>query len=355
MAPTTTARPETAVVILNWNGARLLPECLSALASQTYRDFDLWLVDNGSIDGSAALLDDLERDLEPPWLSTALPRPAKLIRNRDNVGFAAGNNQAVRLSPSKYIVTLNNDAIAEPQWLEELVASADSHPPRVGMVASTMLFANLPGTIASAGISIHRDGLALDRGLGLPSERLGREEAVFGPSAGAALYRRSLLRDVGLFDERFFSYLEDADLAWRARWRGWQAVHNPRARVLHVYSATGGQDSTFKRRHLARNRIWTLYKNMPEALLRRFAPVIGRYEALALLRGVVARDKPSIRGRLEALSRLDEFTLDRRKITTSIRLHPDEMAQLLAPALTPRRALKYRKRLNNILGMDNRP
>jgi GT2 family glycosyltransferase len=215
-----------------------------------------------------------------------------------------------------------------------------------------MLFANRPDVVASAGISVHRDGVALDRGVGLPSAMLEEkgEVAVFGPSAGAALYKSVLLSDVGLFDERFFSYLEDADLAWRARWRGWQAVHNPRARVTHVYSATGGQESPFKRRHIARNRVWTLYKNMPEVMLRGNAWAIGRYEALVLLRGLVAGDRPSVRGRMEGLFKLREFTEDRRKITTSARLHPDEMTCLLAPALSPRRALKYRKRVNYLLG-----
>src|SRR5207248_5293628 len=112
--------------------------------------------------------------------------------------------------------------------------------------------------------SIHRDGVALDRGLGCSKSALqeGGTTPVFGPLAGAALYRAELLRDVGLFDARFFSYLEDADLAWRARCRGWRALHNPRATVRHVYSATGKQESPFKRRHLARNRLWTIYKNM---------------------------------------------------------------------------------------------
>ena len=191
----------------------------------------------------------------------------------------------------------------------------------------------------------------MDRGLGLSNATLIREgvKPVFGPSAGAALYKRELLQDVGLFDERFFSYLEDADLAWRARWRGWQALHNPRATVRHIYSATGVQESPFKRRLLARNRVWTLYKNMPEILLERYAPLIARYDALVMLRGVVARDRHSLRGRLEGASRLKDFALDRRKITTSARVHPDEMARMLAPALSPLQALKYRKRLNWLL------
>lgn len=348
-------RPQVAVVILNWNGAQLLPECLSALASQTFRDYELWLVDNGSIDDSDVLLDDLERTAHPAWLSSPLPRPARVIRNADNVGFAAGNNQAICASDAPFIVTLNNDAIAEPEWLGQLVLAAEASGPAAGMVASTMLFANRPTLVASAGISVHRDGLALDRGLGLPSssfEYVGTRP-VFGPSAGAALYSAALLRDTGSFDERYFSYLEDADLAWRARWRGWRAVHNPFARVRHIYSATGGQESPFKRRHIARNREWTIYKNLPAPLLARCLPAILRYDLLALLRGLLANDRASIQGRIEGWRTLPRFTEDRRKITTSARVHPSEMLDFLAPALSPRHALKYRKRINHLLDTDH--
>ncbi|MDQ3930744.1 MAG: glycosyltransferase family 2 protein [Chloroflexota bacterium] len=345
---------ETSVIILNWNGARLLPECLSALAAQTYRNFDLWLVDNGSIDESAAMLDDLERTQHPGWLASPLPRKAHLIRNNRNAGFSAGNNQAISLVDSRYVVLLNNDAVAELEWLGELVGTARQAGRHVGMVASTMLFAQMPGVAASAGISLHKDGVALDRGVGMQSTRL--EEigvrAVFGPSAGAALYTAEMLRDVGLLDERFFSYLEDADLAWRARSQGWQALHNPRAKVRHEYSATGGHNSPLKRTLTSRNRVWLLYKNMPEVLLRRHWAAIARYDALAVLHAVARRDRHLIAGRLEALSRLHEFTDDRRKITTSALLHPDEIDAMLAPALSPRQVLKYRQRINRLLQQE---
>jgi GT2 family glycosyltransferase len=343
--------PETSVVVLNWNGERLLVDCLSALAAQTYRDFELWLVDNGSIDGSSRMLDDLERTSQPVWMSAALPRPARVIRNLNNVGFAAGNNLAFRCMGSRFVVALNNDAIPEPGWLEALVNTARRSPPSVGMVASTMLFSHLPDVVASAGISIHRDGVALDRALGM---RISALEAcgirpVFGPSAGAALYKAELLRDVGLFDERFFSYLEDADLAWRARSRGWRALHDPNARVRHEYSATGGHNSPWKRGQVSRNRVWLLYKNMPEVFLRRCWPWIARYDGLALLNALARGDRALVRGRLQGISRLKEFTTDRRKILSSARLHPNEMYHMLAPALSPRQVLKYRQRLNRLL------
>lgn len=343
--------PETSVIILNWNGARLLPDCLSALAAQDYRDFELWLVDNGSIDGSHALLNDLERTLQPEWLSHPLPHPARIIRNSDNVGFAAGNNQAMRLCSSRYVVALNNDAIADHGWLDALVQTAKAGGRSMGMVASTMLFSHRPEIVASAGISVHREGLALDRGAGMLSAGLEKQDVrpVFGPSAGAALYTSAMLRDVGLFDERFFSYLEDADLAWRARSRGWWALHNSAARVRHEYSATGGHNSAFKRRLLARNRVWLLYKNMPTVLLERYAPLIARYDTLALLNALVSRDRPVLKGRMEGLATLSRFTDSRRKILSSARLHPDELSHLLAPALSPRQVLRYRGRINAIL------
>ncbi len=342
---------ETSVIVLNWNGARLLPACLSALGAQSYRDFDLWLVDNGSIDESRGLLADLEASKQPLWLTYPLPSAPHLIRNSHNVGFAAGNNQAIRRTPARYVVLLNNDAIPEPQWLETLVSSVQAAPPSVGMVASTMLFSHKHDIVASAGISLHTDGVALDRAIGMPAgalEMLGTRP-VFGPSAGAALYSSALLRDVGLFDERFFSYLEDADLAWRARTRGWKAAHAPLARVTHEYSATGGHNSPFKKSHLSRNRVWLLYKNMSEPLIRRLWPVIARYDLLALLYATITGDRHLIRGRLEGISRINEFKADRRTIIASARLHPEEMKSFFSPALSPRMTLKYRARLDRLL------
>jgi GT2 family glycosyltransferase len=342
---------ETSVVILNWNGARLLPECLSALARQTYRDFELLLVDNGSIDGSAALLNDLGRSAQPAWLAAPLPGIARVIRNNQNVGFAEGNNIAIRLSNARYIAALNNDAVPEEQWLAELVSTLNNAPPDVGMAASTMLFDRRPGYVASAGISIHRDGVALDRGMGMRAAAL--EEVgtrpVFGPSAGAAIYKAAMLCDVGLFDERFFSYLEDADLAWRARSRGWRALHNPRAKVLHEYSATGGHNSPFKTTLVSRNRLWLLYKNMPEVLLRLYWPLVLRYDILAVGSSLVNGNRHLLKGRLQALRSLSRFIEDRHKILTSARLHPDEMAPMLAPALSPQQTLRYRRRLARLL------
>jgi GT2 family glycosyltransferase len=342
---------ETTVIILNWNGARLLPACLSALARQTYRDFELVLVDNGSIDGSLRLLDNLASSVQPDWLDAPLPRKARLILNDDNLGFAEGNNVALRDLRSPYVALLNNDAIASPDWLAQLVGTIKAAPSSVGSVASTMLFSHRPGVVASAGIRIHQDGVALDRGLGLSlsdAEAKG-VQPVFGASAGAALYRAEMLRDVGLLDARFFSYLEDADLAWRARSQGWRALHNPRAAVLHEYSATSGHNSAFKTALIARNRVWLLYKNMPEVLLRRHWFSILRYDAFAVAGGLLGRNRHMLRGRLQGIQRLPQLRTTRLKTLTSARLHPDEMDAMLAPAMTPRQYLGYRHKLDKLV------
>lgn len=342
---------ETTVIILNWNGARLLPACLSALALQNYRDFRLVLVDNGSIDGSERLLDDLDRTAHPGWLAAPLPVPARVVRNTDNLGFAEGNNIALRDVRSPYVALLNNDAIADPGWLGEMVSLMNAAPRDVGMVASTMLFSHRPRVVASAGIRIHRDGVALDRAMGFPVEDVEAwgVRPVFGPSAGAALYRSEMLRDVGLFDSRFFSYLEDADLAWRARSRGWRALHAPQARVLHEYSATGGHNSPFKTTLISRNRVWLVYKNMPEVLLRRYWPYILGYDLLAVAGGLAGRNRHVLRGRLQALRSLSRLRSDRLKNLTSARLHPDEVDTLLSPPLSLGQHLRYRRRLDRIL------
>ena len=332
-----------------------MPACLGALGGQEYRDFRVYVVDNGSGDGSVGMLGELEGGRSAGWFGGELPAVTRVIYNGSNLGFAEANNQAIGVALGEgcsYIATLNNDAVAEPGWLGEMVEAIEGADRRVGMVASTMLFAHRPERVASAGIRVHRDGVALECGVGTQADELERRgvRAVFGPSAGAALYKAELLRDVGLFDARFFSYLEDADLAWRARGRGWRGVYAPRARVLHEYSATGGQGSAFKNRLVARNREWLLYKNMPAPLVMRYAGEIARYDLAAVVAGLATGNREALGGRVEALRELGRFTTSRRMNIASARLHPDEIEGLLAPAMSPGGYGRYRRRLARLLG-----
>ena len=195
-----------------------------------------------------------------------------------NLGFAAAINKGIHASSSRYVVSLNNDTEPDPGWLAALVSAAERDP-TVGMCASKMLFADRPGMINSTGICVDRAGIAWDRRGGEADD--GREiepVEVFGPCGGAALYRRAMLEEIGMFDERFFAYLEDVDIAWRGRQAGWRCLCVPAARVLHRHSATGKEGSPFKSFHLGRNKVWLLLKNYPVQRLWRYVPAVLLYD-----------------------------------------------------------------------------
>ena len=275
---------------------------MSALLAQTYSFYEIILVDNGSDDGSV------------DFVAERFPE-VRIIENGENLGFAAGNNVAIRVARGDYIVTLNNDTRAEPDWLEELVKVAETDP-KIGMCASKMLFYYHTGVLNSTGIGLDIAGIAWDRRGGERDDGLEREPVeVFGPCAGAALYRREMLDEVGLFDEDFFVYHEDVDLAWRARSRGWRCMYNPRAIVYHVHSATGLEGSAFKNRLLGRNKIWTMVKNYPFPQIFLFLPLIAFYDLASVFYSLFKRrDVSPLRGRVSSLGLLPDMLRKRKEI-----------------------------------------
>jgi GT2 family glycosyltransferase len=277
------------VVIPNWNGREMLRVCLEALEAQTLSDHSVIVVDNGSDDGSVT------------WLAERHPR-VRVIENTENRGFAGPVNQGIEASESPYIAVLNNDTEPSPGWLAALVAAAESDE-RVGMCASRMMFADRPTMINSTGISVDRVAIAWDRRGGeIEDGRETKPVEVFGACAGAALYRRKMLNEVGLFDEEFFAYLEDVDLAWRARRLGWHCLYVPAAHVLHRHSATGREGSPFKSFHLGRNKVWLVLKNYPFKLLWYTVPLVVLYDLAAVFYALIARgDVHALRGRLAGL------------------------------------------------------
>ena len=304
----TSAAPTTAaIVVLNYNGLHHLPGLFAGLAQQTRRDFALFIVDNGSRDGSQAAI---------PQLAAAFAVPTTLIENTENRGFAAACNQGIAAAgTTPWLVMLNNDTRPDPRWLEQLLATAADRPD-VGMVASKMLFAHDPGRINSAGIALDWAGIAWDAQGGAPddpSETTVRE--IFGPCGGAGLYARAMLDEIGGFDATFFAYLEDVDLAWRARLAGWRCLYQPQARVLHAHSATSGEGSPFKSYLLGRNKVWLLAKNYPQPWLTLYLPIIVAYDLLAALYGWITRgDAALLRGRWDGLRRLPVAWRARRHI-----------------------------------------
>ncbi len=238
------------VIIANYNGEKFLRGCLSSLDAQTFRDFEVIVVDNGSTDGSLGII------------RREFPR-VRVIPLGRNTGFARGNNIGLGASSAKYVATLNNDTIADRDWLKALYEAAEADE-RTGMVASKILLGQEGRVLDSAGMLLYPDGMTRQRGRGETGEGglTGLEEVLF-PSACAALYRRAMIDETGFFDEDFFSYCEDADLGLRCRLAGWNAVLAPSAEVRHLYSGTGGRYSSFKAFHVERNRFWVLLKDLP--------------------------------------------------------------------------------------------
>ncbi len=247
--------PRVSIIIVNWNGKKYLEECLTAVFNQTYPNYEVILVDNGSTDGSAE------------YVETNFPQ-AKVIRLDKNYGFSKGNNvgiqEAFKDLGVKYIATLNNDTKVEPPWLEESIKVAELHT-QAGSIAPKILFYHDHNLIDCVGICIYPDCSATNRGFfEEDNNQYDEVEEVFGPSAAAALYRREVLEKVGLFDEDYFAYYEDVDLAWRCRLAGWKSLYVPSSVVYHVHSASSTGSYRLRLYGFAeRNRVWNIIKLLP--------------------------------------------------------------------------------------------
>jgi GT2 family glycosyltransferase len=247
--------PAVSVIVVNWNRHDLLRACLESLLRQTFRDFEIIVVDNGSSDGSLELL------------RSAPFEQIRTIENPDNRGFCAANNQGIEAARGEFIALLNNDAEAEPRWLEQLLAAAAAEP-GVGMAASKILTWEDRGVIDKAGHLIYPDGQNRGRGTGEPDRgQYDRLEEAAWPDGCAALYRRSMIEQVGGFDEDFFAYADDAELGLRARIAGWGCLYVPTAVVYHHTGSTLGRYSAERLFLIERNRIWLAAKLFPWSLL----------------------------------------------------------------------------------------
>ncbi len=276
------------VIVLNWNGRPLLAACLAALRAQTWHDFEIIVVDNGSQDGS----------LE--WLAANAPE-VQVIRNDTNLGFATANNQGIRASQAPLIMLLNNDANLAPDCLQVLVEAAE-RATWAGMFACKILQHDAPDRMDSAGIEVDRAGVAWNRGWGEPAAGHAQALEVFGPSAAAAVYRRAMLDQIGLLDDDFFIYYEDVDLAWRAQWAGWRCLYVPEAVAHHIHSATTGRGSPFKNFLLGRNKWWAIAKNYPLAGLWYYLPTMLLLDlGAALVTSIRGRSLAALQGRWAAL------------------------------------------------------
>jgi GT2 family glycosyltransferase len=310
-----------AVVIVNTNEGEFLPRALGALERQTLRPARTILVDNASTDGSV----EMARQ-QFGWVEVLQPGR--------NVGFAVANNLGVRAADDcELVALLNPDAFAEPGWAEALVAAAREHP-GCAAFASQMVSAREPELLDGAGDAYHVSGLAwrLEGGLRrAESEHAKRPGEVFSACAGAALYRRDAFLDAGGFDESFFGYFEDTDLAFRLRLAGHGVRYVPDALVHHVGSGTTGVASDYTIYHSHRNMVWAWAKNMPWPLVAAYLPVHVAVNVLSV--AAYARRGQGglvLRAKLDALRGLPRVLRERRQLQRGRRAGALALRRLMA-------------------------
>jgi GT2 family glycosyltransferase len=333
--------PVATVVVPTLAADPALTDCLRSLGQQSRTDFEVIVVDNSGLGRARGLL--------PQGGSV------RIIENTSNVGFGAAVNQGIEASQSDYVIALNDDAIASPDWLEALVRVAGQRPD-AGMFASHVRLQSSE-LLDSAGMLICGDASSKQRGHGERAAAYCEScEALF-PSGSAALYRRKMLEEIGGFDDDFFLYCEDTDLGLRARWAGWQGFYVADAVVEHRYSHSAGRASGLKAYLVERNRLYVAMKNFPLRMLPAVLFLsLQRYfwHLLYLLQG---RGKAAefagegggpllawfvIRAHFAALTALPSLIAKRRRIRSGAKIGAAEFTRILRRHwITPRQVAAH--------------
>jgi GT2 family glycosyltransferase len=313
--------PRVTAAVLNFNGRALLDVVLPSILHQSYRDFDLIVVDDCSTDGSV------------DYISQRWPMVRVVPTGPVNVGISAALNVAVRSSGSEFVALINNDIELEPAWLGELVAALDSHP-EAATAAGKLLQYHRRELIDSAGDIFTRSATAWGRGAGeVDRGQFDAPQEIFAPTAGAALYRASALADVGQFDESFHAYYEDVDWGLRAQLAGFRSRYVPTAVGFHMGSTTTGGDKN--RRYYAlqrRNAIAVLAKDVPWAFAVRYLPYIVIGQLLSLTYSIRARMlRPHLRGWASAGRELPGWLRARRQIMSGRRISARDFDRFVSP------------------------
>ena len=241
---------KVSVVIPNFNGIAFLDSVLGSLEGQTLRDFEVILVDNGSSDGSCSFV----RGIIPGSISWSF---------RKILASAERSMRGIRAAKAPYVLLLNNDTEAEENFVEEMLEALKRHKNAFSCGARMVQYHDRD-KLDDAGNFYCALGWSYARGKGKDIRSYEKEEKIFASCGGAAIYRKKILEQIGLFDEEHFAYLEDIDIGYRARIYGYENWYAPKAVVYHVGSGTSGSRyNQFKTRYSSRNNIYLIYKNMP--------------------------------------------------------------------------------------------
>lgn len=251
------------VLILNFNGKHHLKRCLESVLKTDYPNFSVVVVDNGSTDGSVEFIKQNFQNV-------------KIISHRKNLGFAAGYNQALKLTNAPYFSLLNNDVEVTPNWLRELVKFATK--PHVAAVTGKILFFHQKNRINACGGIMDKYGCSVNRGMGeLDNGQYDKTMPVFYAPCGFVLINRKAWEEIGPFDDQFFFYGEDVDFSWRARLMGYEILCVPSSVIFHKWQGSHEKQIYYDER----NRLVTLLKNYS---LRSLVIIMPRYFAIQLLK-----------------------------------------------------------------------
>ena len=241
---------KVSVIIPNYNGEKYILGCINSLKRQTFRDFDVIFVDNASEDNSLQMTRE-----------NAKPLDIQYIVNNANYGFAKAVNMGIKASKGEYVILLNNDTKVGKHFVEELVTAIESDE-NIFSAQALILQYNNRNRIDTAGDFYCAIGYEFSQGKDRPAGEYSEMGQIFSSCAGAAIYRKKIFERIGYFDEDFFAYLEDVDIGYRAKLYGYDNVIAPKAKVLHIGSATSGSKyNEFKVSLAARNNIFLMYKN----------------------------------------------------------------------------------------------
>ncbi|MEO6340634.1 MAG: glycosyltransferase family 2 protein [Caulobacteraceae bacterium] len=317
--------PAVTIAIVAYQSGAFLQGCVDALANQTFGDFEVVVADNASSDGSIEnlRLPDARFRVEPMGA---------------NLGFAAANNRVAFASEAPWFAVINPDAQADADWLAALLIAA-ARWPGAASFGCTQLSLDDPTRLDGVGDVWHAAGVAWRARNGWSAQDIPPEGEVFGPCGAAALYRRELFVGLGGFDERYFCYCEDVDLAYRLRLAGWTSVQCPGAVVLHAGSGISGRVSEFTLFHGHRNLIWTFAKNTPAAWLWFLIPWRIAY-GLALIWAArkVGGARFVARGQWAALKGLRPILASRHEVQRGRRATLGQLSRAMAwSPLAPKR------------------
>jgi len=333
---------KVSIHLITWNGEKYIEECLNSILKQSFKDYLLLIIDNGSVDKTVKIIE--EQFL--PIFGDKL----RFVKNKENLGFARAHNQALLWTDTEYVLVLNQDVILEPNFLQEFVIFADEHKDAGSFNAKVLRLefeqigdlkkSQKSDIIDSLGLKIFKSQRVIDIGAGEQDKnQYEAAEEIFGVSGSCSLYRRKALADVRykdeFFDNDFFSYKEDVDLAYRLRWRGWKSFYVPQAVVYHKRSASSKEKNSVRQAinlrknknkfinyHSYKNHLFVLVKNLSLRNYFRYLLPIKFYEFKKFFY-ILFFEQSTLAGLGEFFAKLKNI-LAKRKFIMANRLVKDE-------------------------------